>query len=49
MTRTEIALIACLACSFGNIFAQSVEKDPAAIVELGGATSWNVKGGAAKR
>jgi hypothetical protein len=47
MTRTEIALLTCLAFSFGNISAQSVEKDPAAIVELGGATSWNVKGGAA--
>lgn len=31
----------------GNAFAQSAEKDPTAIVELGGATSWNVKGGAA--
>ena len=47
MTRTKIALIAWLAFSFGNAFAQSVEKDPAAIVELGAATSWNVKGGAA--
>jgi hypothetical protein len=47
MTRTEIALLACLAGSFGNIFAQSVERDPAAIVELGGATSWDVNGGAA--
>jgi len=42
-----MALIACLASSFGNAFAQSVEKDLAAIVELGAATSWNVKGGAA--
>jgi hypothetical protein len=47
ITRTIIALIACLAFPFWNIFAQSVEKDPAAIVELGGATSWNVEGGAA--
>ena len=44
---TKIALIACLAFSVGSTFAQSIEKDPAAIVELGGATSWNVKGGAA--
>lgn len=47
MTRTKIALIAWLAFSFGNSFPQSVEKDPAAIVELGAATSWNAKGGAA--
>ncbi len=31
----------------GSAFAQSVERDPVAIVELGGATDWNVKGGAA--
>jgi len=29
----------------GDAFAQSVEKEPAAIVELGGAASWDVKGG----
>lgn len=40
-------MITCLAFSVGNAFAQSVEKDPAAIVELGAATGWNVKGGAA--
>ena len=33
--------------SFAGAFAQSAEKDPAAIVELGAATNWNVKGGAA--
>jgi hypothetical protein len=44
---TKIALIACLVFSFGSAFAQSVEKDPVAIVELGAATSWDVKGGAA--
>jgi len=47
MTTTQIAMITCLTFSFGNAFAQSVEKDPAAIVELGQATGWNVKGGAA--
>ena len=47
MTTTQIAMITCLTFSFGNAFAQSVEKDPAAIVELGAATGWNVKGGAA--
>ncbi len=31
----------------GSAFAQSAEKDPVAIVELGGATGWNIKGGAA--
>lgn len=46
-SSAKTVLIACLAFSFGNAFAQSVEKDPVAIVELGGATSWNVKGGAA--
>jgi hypothetical protein len=38
-------LIACLCLSFGNAFAQSGEKKPAAIVELGGAANWNVKDG----
>jgi hypothetical protein len=47
MTWPKAVLLACLAFSFGNTFGQSIEKDPAAIVELGGATSWNVKGGAA--
>ena len=47
MTRTRIALFAFLAFFLGNAFAQSEEKDPAAILELGAATSWNVKGGAA--
>jgi len=44
----KILLIACL-CSFGNVFAQSVDKDPvdkepAAIVELGGAASQSLTG-----
>jgi hypothetical protein len=47
MTRTAIALIACVAFFVANAFAQPAEKDPAAIVELGAASSWNVKGGAA--
>jgi hypothetical protein len=47
MIRIRIALIACVAFSVADAFAQSAEKDPAAIVELGAATSWNVKGGAA--
>ncbi len=40
-------LTACLCLSFRDAFSQSSEKEPAAIVELGGATEWNVKGGAA--
>jgi hypothetical protein len=47
MTWIKIALTACFAFSFGNAFAQSAEKEPVAIVELGAATSWNVEGGAA--
>ena len=39
--------IAFLAFSFATAHAQSEEKDPAAIVELGAATSWTVTGGAA--
>jgi hypothetical protein len=46
MIGTKLVL-AIVAFAFGSAFAQSVEKDPVAIVELGGATSWNVKGGAA--
>jgi hypothetical protein len=40
-------LILCLALCSGIALAQTADKDPAAIVEIGGATSWNVKGGAA--
>ena len=41
-------LIGCLLVCSGTAFAQSVdnEPEPAAIVELGGAGSWNLKGGA---
>jgi hypothetical protein len=39
--------ILCLALYSGLAGAQTADKDPAAIVEIGGATSWNVKGGAA--
>lgn len=38
MIGTKIALIACLVFSLGKAFAQSGEKDPAAIVEIGAAT-----------
>jgi hypothetical protein len=42
-------LITILLLSAGRAFAQTSEKgpEPAAIIELGGATSWNVRGGAA--
>ena len=42
MTRS--VLIACLCPSLGNAFAQSSEKEPAAIVELGGAASQGLTG-----
>jgi hypothetical protein len=38
-------LTACLVLFARNAFGQSEEKEPAAIVELGGAASWGVKGG----
>jgi hypothetical protein len=40
-------LIACLIICSGTAFAQTVdqEPEPVAIVELGGAGSWNLKGG----
>ena len=47
MNLIRITMIAWLAFQAGNMFAQPAEKDPSAIVELGAATSWNVKGGAA--
>ena len=43
MTRS--VLIACLCLSFGNAFAQSDDKEPAAIAELGGAANWSVTDG----
>jgi len=45
MNATKGILIASLSLCTGNAFAQSVEKEPAAIVELGGAANWNVKDG----
>ncbi len=38
-------LLASLFLCAGNTFAQSVDKEPAAVVELGGAVDSNVKGG----
>jgi hypothetical protein len=49
MNRTKCALVASLFLCRGNAFAQSVDVDkkpePVAILELGGAGSWNFKGG----
>ena len=45
MNAAKPVLIASLFLCAGNAFAQSVEKEPAAVVELGGATDWNVKEG----
>jgi len=42
---TKRVLIASLVLCSGNAFAQSVDKEPAAIIELGGAAGWNLKGG----
>lgn len=38
-------LVASLFLCFGKALAQSVDKDPIAIVELGGAAGWNLKDG----
>ena len=45
MKATKSLLIASLFLCTGNAFAQSVEKEAAAVVELGGAANWNVKDG----
>ena len=45
MNATKAILTASLFLYTGTAFAQSVEKEPAAIVELGGAANWNVKDG----
>lgn len=43
----KLAFAAWFALLFGVACAQSTEKDPVAIVEIGGATGWNIHGGAA--
>jgi len=40
----KILLIACLCLSFGRACAQSVEKEPAAILEIGGSASHSLTG-----
>src|SRR5215469_8321918 len=41
----KLALIASFVPCAGNVAAQSPEKEPVAVVELGGAAFWNVKDG----
>jgi hypothetical protein len=41
----NLVLIALLFLYCGNAMAQSVDKDPVAVVEIGGAANWNFKGG----
>jgi hypothetical protein len=43
VNATKSLLIASFLCSI-NAFAQLVDKEPAAVVELGGASSWDLKG-----
>ena len=45
MSATKCLLIASLFLCAGTASAQLVEKEPAAVLELGGAGSWNLKGG----
>jgi hypothetical protein len=42
---TKFVLIAFLFPCAGNALAQTVDKDPVAVVEIGGAANWNFKGG----
>jgi hypothetical protein len=44
VNATRSVLIACLFLYAGNAFAQSADKAPAAVVELGGAAGWSLKG-----
>ncbi len=45
MNATKAVLLATEFLFSGNAFAQSADKEPAAIVELGGAGSWSLNGG----
>lgn len=47
MNRRIFTLLAIFSLFSGPAFAQSADTEPAAIVELGGATGWNVEGGPA--
>ncbi len=43
MYATKFVLISALLLCSEQVYAQSVDKEPAALVELGGATGWNLK------
>jgi hypothetical protein len=45
MNATKCALISILFLCGGSASAQSAEKEPVAVLELGGAGDWSVKGG----
>jgi hypothetical protein len=45
VTAAKSLLLTALFLCFGNAFAQPADDEPAAIVELGGAASWNLDGG----
>jgi len=45
VNATKPLLLASLFLSSANAFAQSVDEEPAAVVEFGGAASWNLKDG----
>ena len=45
MNAAKCILIAFLFLCAGNVFAQSDDKEPVAVVELGGATNWSVTSG----
>ncbi|HLY17326.1 MAG TPA: hypothetical protein VKR61_08880 [Bryobacteraceae bacterium] len=47
MNATKPLLLASLFLCRGSACAQADDQEPAAIVELGGAAGWNLKGGAA--
>ena len=46
MSATNLMLLGSFLCS-GTAFAQSVDKEPRAIVELGGAAGWSLNNGGA--
>ena len=45
MNATKSVWLASLFLCSGNTFGQPVDKEPAAVVELGGAAGWNLKDG----
>jgi hypothetical protein len=45
LTAIKSALIAFLFLWAGNVFAQSDDNEPAAVVELGGASNWSITEG----